>query len=154
MTGDGATRARLHASTVAFPSGPDWSALVILGKSGVGKSELAVMLMAMGAQLVADDQTEFRRDGRIVRATVPDTLRGLLEVRGMGLLPALCVTARVRAFVDLDQVERERMPPVRSYSLLGQSFRLFHRVDSMAFAAGLRQYMLTQPQSEPAGQDD
>lgn len=143
MTQDGTAFVRLHSSTVAFPDGSDWAALVILGQSGAGKSELAVTLMALGARLVADDQTEFRRQGNVVQATAPAPLHGLLEVRGMGLLRADPVGAVVRAVVDLDQVERDRMPPARQFTLLGTAFPLFHKIDSMAFAAALRQYMIT-----------
>lgn len=132
----------LHSSTVAFQIGNDWRALVILGRSGAGKSELALSLIAMGARLVADDQTEFRRDGTMIFATAPPVLRGLIEMRGMGLLRADPVDAIVHALVDLDQRETDRMPPARTITLLGQTLPLLHRVDSSAFAAGLRQYML------------
>ncbi len=138
---DGAALVRLHSSTVAFPRGTDWAALVILGRSGAGKSELALSLMAMGARLVADDQTEFRRDGAVIRATAPAALRGLIEMRGMGLLQADAVDGVVRAAVDLDQRETDRMPPARFLDLLGLEIPLFHRTDSMAFAAALRHYM-------------
>lgn len=145
MTDAAGAMVRLHSSTVAFPRGDEWAALVILGRSGAGKSELALSLVAMGASLVADDQTEFFRDGPMVRAKAPASLRGLIELRGMGLLQATAVEATVCAVVDLDQAEHDRMPPLRSFPLLGVDLPLFHRIDSMAFAAGLRQYMLSAP---------
>ncbi len=141
---------RWHASTVAFKGHNDWRGLVIIGRSGAGKSELALQLMAMGARLVADDQTEFRLEGQQITATAPDTLRGLIEMRGMGLVHADPVDAVVHTIVDLDQREGERMPPPRSMVLLGQDVPLLHRVDSPAFASGLRQYILGQNTSNAA----
>jgi HPr kinase/phosphorylase len=154
VTGGDTAQVRLHASTVAFPCGTDWAALVILGRSGAGKSELAITLMALGARLVADDQTEFYREGAQLRASAPPALSGLLEMRGMGLLRADPVTALVRAVVDLDQLERDRLPHPRQYKLLDLCFPLFHRIDSMAFAAALRQYMMSLTDIALAHPDD
>ena len=71
----------LHASCV----GLDGDAVLILGKSGAGKSALALTLMAYGAQLVADDRVVLRPvDGRII-ASAPDTIAGLIEARGVGI---------------------------------------------------------------------
>ena len=138
----GGAQARLHATTVAFDCAGHWAALAILGRSGAGKSELGLQLMALGARLVADDQTLFTRnaDGTIT-AHAPDPLRGLIEMRGIGLLPAPSVTATLRAVVDLDQRETDRLPPARHYTLLGRALPCLHRVDSPAFAAALKCYI-------------
>lgn len=134
---------RLHSSTIAFPRGNECAGLVILGRSGAGKSELALQLMAIGALLVADDQTEFRLRGSAVIASAPTALHGQIEMRGMGLLHAPFVVAQVCAVVDLDHLETARMPPPRAFTLLGQDMPLFHRIDSTAFAAALRLYILS-----------
>lgn len=140
---DGGALVRLHASTVAFQSGDAWHALALLGRSGAGKSELALTLMAMGARLVADDQTEFHREDAQIIARAPAQVAGLIELRFMGLLRADPVPeARLRAVVDMDHRELQRMPTPRRYSLLGRQVAMFHRIDSPAFASGLRQYML------------
>lgn len=55
----GADRTILHASCVAL----DGRGLLILGPSGSGKSALALELMALGADLVADDRTEIEGQG-------------------------------------------------------------------------------------------
>lgn len=66
-------------------------AVLLTGVSGSGKSDLALRLIDQGASLIADDVTELFVDaGRLlVRFPVngPDTLRGRLEVRGLGIMP-------------------------------------------------------------------
>jgi HPr kinase/phosphorylase len=72
----------IHATTVAI----DGRAIVLRGPSGSGKSDLALRLIADGADLVADDRTELTaRDGALI-ATSPPKIAGLLEVRGVGVL--------------------------------------------------------------------
>lgn len=84
--------ANIHASCVrlgradrAFGAPPD-AGILILGKSGAGKSELALRLIAQGAALVADDRVElFVRSGKLF-ARAPKTLAGLIEIRGVGII--------------------------------------------------------------------
>ena len=65
---------------------PANAGVLILGKSGAGKSDLALRLIALGATLVADDRTDFAvLRGRLV-ASAPKTIAGLLEVRGVGIV--------------------------------------------------------------------
>ena len=65
---------------------PANAGVLILGKSGAGKSDLALRLIALGATLVADDRTDLAvLRGRLV-ASAPKTIAGLLEVRGVGIV--------------------------------------------------------------------
>jgi serine kinase of HPr protein (carbohydrate metabolism regulator) len=67
-------------------------ALLIEGAPGSGKSSLALALIDRGAVLIGDDGvTLTAREGRLLAAPPPN-IAGLLEVRGVGLLP--CLTAR------------------------------------------------------------
>lgn len=61
--------------------------VLLAGRSGVGKSELALEMLARGHRLIADDAAEFERapDGRVV-GRCPPVLYGFLEVRGLGVL--------------------------------------------------------------------
>ena len=135
---------RVHATTVAvFETGQaDAAGLVLLGPSGAGKSALALRLLALGARLVADDQTCLvARDDRLV-ASSPPALRGLIEARGVGLLRvAPLAEAPVVAAVDLGQTETARLPPPRQWSALGVSVPLLHGVASTAFPAALLAYL-------------
>jgi serine kinase of HPr protein (carbohydrate metabolism regulator) len=73
----------LHASTVAL----DCRAVLITGISGSGKSDLALQLIDRGFTLVADDQTIVQKRGTRLFANVPSTIRGKLEIRGLGIVP-------------------------------------------------------------------
>ena len=65
---------------------PAHAGVLILGKSGAGKSDLALRLIALGATLVADDRSDLAvLRGRLV-ASAPRTIAGLLEVRGVGIV--------------------------------------------------------------------
>lgn len=73
----------LHASTVAI----DGKAVLITGLSGSGKSDLALRLIDRGAVLVSDDYTIVSRCDDGLTACAPSTIKGKMEVRGVGLLP-------------------------------------------------------------------
>lgn len=61
--------------------------VLITGKSGVGKSELALELISRGHGLVADDVVELRRIApETLEGNCPPMLRNFLEVRGLGVL--------------------------------------------------------------------
>lgn len=89
------------------------SAVLIRGKSGTGKSDLALRLIGEGAKLVSDDQVEIEeKDGKII-ANAPKEINGLMEVRGLGLVQFDPVKdATVRLIVDLvkSREEIERLP--------------------------------------------
>jgi serine kinase of HPr protein (carbohydrate metabolism regulator) len=72
----------LHASTVAI----DGRAVLITGPSGSGKSDLALRLLDRGFTLVSDDQTIVKKNGARLTASAPATIRGKLEIRGIGIV--------------------------------------------------------------------
>ena len=72
----------LHASSVAIGG----RAVLIVGKSGEGKSDLALRLIDRGATLIADDRTICRRETGALLACAPPTIAGKIEVRGIGIL--------------------------------------------------------------------
>ena len=72
----------LHATTVAF----EGRAVLILGPSGSGKSDLALRLFDRGFALVSDDQTVVRKSGGRLLASAPATIAGKFEVRGLGIV--------------------------------------------------------------------
>lgn len=88
----------LHASAVARGA----EAVLLLGPPGCGKSDLALRLIQDGWTLIADDQCVLRPDGDTLRAEAPPALRGLLEVRGLGIFEGLPVAeAALRLAVRL-----------------------------------------------------
>ena len=101
----------------------DGAGVLLRGPSGSGKSDLALRLIDGGAELIADDGVELRRAGdRLIAALpgqAPATLRGRLEVRGVGILPVASVPeAPLVLAVDLVAVV-ERLPEPETVQWLG-----------------------------------
>ena len=128
----------VHATCVAFQG----QALLITGASGSGKSALALELMARGAALIADDRTILTRQGGQLIASCPDTIRGQIEARCVGIL---CATpaepTAVALIVNLDHVERERLPRARQEVIMGISLPSLHKCEGSHFPAALLQYL-------------
>ncbi|HJG85853.1 HPr(Ser) kinase/phosphatase [Pseudoflavonifractor capillosus] len=61
--------------------------VLLLGESGVGKSETAIELVKRGHRLIADDAVEIKRAGtkRLV-GTAPELIRHYIELRGIGVI--------------------------------------------------------------------
>lgn len=60
--------------------------VLIMGESGIGKSELALDLIKRGHYLVADDVVEYSRFHYNIVCKAPEPLRRLLEIRGLGVV--------------------------------------------------------------------
>lgn len=128
---------RLHASAVAF----EGRGVLILGASGSGKSSLAMHLMKMGATLVADDQTDLAVQNGDVFMHAPDSIAGLIEVRGVGLLNAEASAAPLHLIIDLDTVETKRLPDPHDKTILGKTFPCLHKVDNSVWPFAIIQYL-------------
>lgn len=128
-----------HATAVAV----DGRALLITGPSGSGKSTLALEMIALGAELISDDQVMLTSEGGAVIASAPAGAPALIEARGMGLIPVgeLAPPTPIVLILDLDVAETERLPQVRLASVLGVSIRSLRkpeRVNAAAFLLALR----------------
>ena len=61
--------------------------ILILGESGMGKSEAAVELLKRGHRLIADDAVEIRKvSGNVLMGTSPELIRNYIELRGIGIV--------------------------------------------------------------------
>ena len=60
--------------------------VLLLGESGIGKSECALDLVVRGHRLVADDAVEITRRGAVLVGTSPPLTRHHMEVRGLGIM--------------------------------------------------------------------
>ena len=72
----------IHASSVAI----DGRAVIITGPSGSGKSDLTLRLLDRGFSLVSDDRTLVKKTVTRLTASAPPTIRGKLEIRGVGIV--------------------------------------------------------------------
>lgn len=79
----------LHASAVDVAG----AGILLLGGSGVGKSSLALDLMAFGATLVGDDRIQVQVQKDKISLSAPHAIAGRIEARGLGVLPASYVAA-------------------------------------------------------------
>jgi serine kinase of HPr protein (carbohydrate metabolism regulator) len=107
----------IHATCVVLQN----FGVLLLGKSGAGKSDLALRLIAdRGACLVADDRVDITvKDGKI-QASAPQILQGLLEVRGVGIIKTDFVpSAEIKLVVELvsSSTNIERMPEPSLYQI-------------------------------------
>lgn len=121
---------RLHATCIALAD----KGVLLVGDSGIGKSDLALRLIDAGAMLVADDQVELAlRDGHLV-AAAPAAIVGLMEVRHIGLL-RLPYLPQVPLMLQVNLVSMseklERLPKAQPIFYLDQPLRCL-RLPAMA----------------------
>jgi serine kinase of HPr protein (carbohydrate metabolism regulator) len=96
----------IHVSSVAI----DGRAVLIGGRSGAGKSDLALRLIDRGATLISDDYTFVRRVGTRACASAPERIAGRIEVRGVGIVELTAAQdVPVALYVDLSG-EPVRLP--------------------------------------------
>lgn len=101
----------IHGTCVAWQG----RAALLLGRSGSGKSAVALQMMGMGAELVADDQVRISAEPDGLWASAPPRLAGLIEARGIGLLQvAHTASARIVLAVDMEMNETTRLPQLRT----------------------------------------
>lgn len=112
------TGALIHATCVLMGD----MGVMLRGPSGCGKSDLALRLIDRGAMLIGDDYVEAEVIDGSLRVTVPDRIAGLIEVRGVGIMPApYRASATIRLVIELG-VEpdiEERLPEPRQTVIAG-----------------------------------
>ena len=107
----------IHGTCVALGR---WAAL-LRGPSGSGKSDLALRFLFLARRgpaaldppaLIADDQVSIRHDGERLLVTAPESIRGQMEVRGLGIVGVKPgAEAELVLVVDLvDPSDMERTP--------------------------------------------
>jgi len=96
--------------------------VLIMGDSGIGKSETAIELIKRGHRLVADDAVEIRRIGSSLIGTAPELIRNYLELRGIGVIDIkkLFGMSGVQSRTQIDLVMKfEEWKPGFFYDRLG-----------------------------------
>ncbi len=97
--------------------------VLVVGDSGIGKSECALDLIVRGHRLVADDTVELRRRGEsVVLGSCPELTRYHMEICGLGVINIRdlfgVAATRSQKRVEL-VVQLERWDPMREYDRLG-----------------------------------
>lgn len=105
--------------------------VLIIGGSGIGKSETALELIQRGHRLIADDRVElYMLDERRIIGEPPEILRHLIEIRGIGVIDVVKLfgvgSVRQKKTVDL-VIHLEPWDRNREYDRLG------HNLEKMRF---------------------
>jgi serine kinase of HPr protein (carbohydrate metabolism regulator) len=110
----------IHASCIAIGN----RGVLLAGRSGAGKSDLALRLIDRGARLVSDDYTLLTLEAGLLLAGPPEAIRGKIEVRGVGLVEQESVERiPVCLIADLD-LPPERLPELQVREIVGTSLPL------------------------------
>lgn len=76
----------VHAGLIAARRDGAWRGVLVEGPSGAGKSDLMLRALQAGFRLVADDRVLLWTSAGRLFGRAPDTLAGLMEVRGVGVV--------------------------------------------------------------------
>lgn len=92
--------------------------ILLLGESGVGKSEAAIELVKRGHRLIADDAVEVRRvSDKTLVGSSPENIRHFVELRGIGIINvrqifgvgAVKVTEKIDMVINLEQWDNKKV---------------------------------------------
>ncbi|MBQ3149846.1 MAG: HPr(Ser) kinase/phosphatase [Clostridia bacterium] len=92
--------------------------VLILGDSGVGKSETALELIKRGHRLIADDAVEIRKvSSTTLLGSAPSNIRHFIELRGVGIINArrifgmgaIKLTEKIDMIVQLEQWDKDKV---------------------------------------------
>lgn len=129
----------LHATAIAI----EGEGVLLLGPSGVGKSDLALRLIDRGAKLISDDAVPVDCSGASPLLIAAPNIEGRLEVRGVGICAVSCISsAPLRLAVELS-AELERLPRLgQTSSVCGYDVPLLKLAPFEASAAIKLEYAL------------
>ncbi|WP_078543930.1 HPr(Ser) kinase/phosphatase [Litchfieldia alkalitelluris] len=108
--------------------------VLIIGKSGVGKSETALELVKRGHRLVADDCVEIRQEDKdTLIGNSPELIEHLLEIRGLGIINVMTLfgAGAVRSYKRITLViNLELWDQTKQYDRLGLEDEYMRIIDS------------------------
>ena len=97
--------------------------ILLMGESGVGKSETAIELVKRGHQLIADDAVIIKKiNSTDLIGTAPEVIRHFIELRGIGIVNVRRIfgmgAVKERSFIDM-VVNIENWDSTKTYDRLG-----------------------------------
>jgi len=115
------SRLIIHATSLSIPLNGQWHGVLLMGPSGVGKSDLALRAIEAGFHLVSDDYSVLWISGDHIFASAPETIAGRMEVRGLGITPrGRRLQTRISLCVQCQLSAPERLPDVELTPVLGR----------------------------------
>ena len=124
----------LHGTAIAW----NGEAVLLSGAPGAGKSDLAWRILENdpAARLVGDDRLEWQVEGGALWLSAPETLAGLIEIRGLGILTLpYAPKARLRLLIELvsrAEVPRLPLPAFREVESVPVPLLRLHAFDASA----------------------
>ena len=109
----------IHANSICLKN----KGILITGPSGSGKSDLTLrLIMKYNAVLIADDRTIVENKNGVLKASCPQNIKGMLEVRGVGICNfATKASSKISLVVELvsSRSKIERLPNPQNAEILG-----------------------------------
>ncbi|NLU24003.1 MAG: HPr(Ser) kinase/phosphatase [Clostridiales bacterium] len=102
--------------------------VLMMGESGIGKSETAIELLKRGHRLVSDDAVEIRRISDSLFGTAPELIRHYIEIRGIGVIDVqqLFGMGAVQFDTEIDLViQMEQWQEFKFYDRLGVDEQMY-----------------------------
>ena len=107
---------RFHSTSLVVED----SGLLIIGESGIGKSDLALRMIDSGAMLIADDVTICKKINNFIYLFSPEETKGLLEVREIGIITVPFIeNIKLSLVIQLINEENIRYPENENCLILG-----------------------------------
>ncbi len=102
-------------------------AVLITGPAGIGKTTLALRLIENGARLIGDDVVEIFIKNNQLYCKAKERLKGVVEVRGLGLVAGLKVkgATKIACQIRLHPQKTERLPEFQTTDLMGKKIPVF-----------------------------
>ena len=105
--------------------------VLIIGESGMGKSEIALELIRRGHVLVADDRIDVARIHNKITGCAPELLEGMLEIRGIGVIDVAKMFGGASLLEDTEihlVIHLEKYMKGKEYNRVGNQEELFYPI--------------------------
>lgn len=127
------TNETVHGTAISI----DGSGILLLGKSGSGKSDLALRLIDRGATLISDDAVIIKKHDAGPMLHAASNIEGRIEMRGVGIVARPFVSPVPLKLVLLLGERVERLPSYESYRVVGANIPVL-KLDAFQASAPIK----------------